>query len=237
MASPSLAREVAADGIRVNCVCPGSAAPPCRNASRLGAKMRGMRPEEVLEDYVGQTPLGRSRSRRKWRRQCLFLASDLAGFVTGEALNISAACGWTEEQSSCRASHAPSCRISSGRLLVDDPDAAPVDPARQLHRQLTPTDPPRSDGRVHELRRHLRALPVHDVVRKQPPVALAATAISLRSRRSSPMPSPVQHGRDELRLACSAARCCRRSCGSAAVRHVPRHGTHAEPGGARHRAH
>jgi meso-butanediol dehydrogenase / (S,S)-butanediol dehydrogenase / diacetyl reductase len=86
----ALAREVAADGIRVNCVCPGFVRTSMQEREvAWEAKMRGMRPEEVLEDYVGQTPLGRLQEPEDVAAAVLFLASDLAGFVTGEALNIS----------------------------------------------------------------------------------------------------------------------------------------------------
>ena len=50
----ALAREVAADGIRVNCVCPGFVRTSMQEREvAWEAKMRGMRPEAVLDDYVG----------------------------------------------------------------------------------------------------------------------------------------------------------------------------------------
>ena len=47
-----------------------------------------MTPEAVLDEYVGQTPLGRLEEPEDVAEAVLFLASDLAGFMTGEALNV-----------------------------------------------------------------------------------------------------------------------------------------------------
>ncbi len=84
-----LAREVAGAGIRVNCVCPGFVR-TAMQARELEweAELRGMTPMTVLEDYVAQTPLGRIEEPEDVANAVLYLASDLSGFVTGEALNV-----------------------------------------------------------------------------------------------------------------------------------------------------
>ena len=86
----SLAKEVAADGIRVNCVCPGYVRTSMQERE-IGweAKLRGMTPEAVLAEYVALTPLGRLEEPEDVAGAVLFLASDLSRFITGEALNVS----------------------------------------------------------------------------------------------------------------------------------------------------
>ena len=45
-------------------------------------------PKAVIDEYVSLTPLGRLEEPEDVAKTVLFLASDLAGFVTGEALNV-----------------------------------------------------------------------------------------------------------------------------------------------------
>lgn len=85
----ALAREAAPSGIRVNCVCPGYVRTAMQEREVVWeAKLRNMSAEAVVADYVGQTPLGLLEEPEDVARVVLFLASDLAGFVTGEALNV-----------------------------------------------------------------------------------------------------------------------------------------------------
>src|SRR5215470_5543206 len=85
----SLAKEVGGDGIRVNCVCPGYVRTSMQDREIVWeAKLRGMTPEAVRQEYVSLTPLGRIEEPEDVARAVLFLASDLAGFITGEALNV-----------------------------------------------------------------------------------------------------------------------------------------------------
>jgi NAD(P)-dependent dehydrogenase (short-subunit alcohol dehydrogenase family) len=84
-----LAREVARDGIRVNCVCPGFVRTAMQTREvEWEAKLRRMTPEKVRAEYVDQTPLGRLEEPEDVANAVLYLASDLSGFVTGEALNV-----------------------------------------------------------------------------------------------------------------------------------------------------
>lgn len=85
----ALAREVADDGIRVNCVCPGFVRTSMQEREvAWEAKLRGMTETEVIADYVGLTPLGRLEEPEDVANTVLYLASDLSGFVTGEAINV-----------------------------------------------------------------------------------------------------------------------------------------------------
>ena len=52
------------------------------------AELRGMSEAAVVADYVGQTPLGRLEEPEDVAKTVLFLASDLSGFITGEAINV-----------------------------------------------------------------------------------------------------------------------------------------------------
>jgi NAD(P)-dependent dehydrogenase (short-subunit alcohol dehydrogenase family) len=85
----SLAREVAGHGIRVNCVCPGFVRTSMQDREVIWeAKLRGMTPEAVREEYLALTPLGRLEEPEDVADAVVFLASDAARFVTGEALNV-----------------------------------------------------------------------------------------------------------------------------------------------------
>jgi NAD(P)-dependent dehydrogenase (short-subunit alcohol dehydrogenase family) len=85
----SLAKEVGADGIRANCVCPGyvRTAMQERELAWEGA-LRGMTPEAVRAEYVSLTPLGRIEEPEDVADVVLFLASDLSRFMTGEAVCV-----------------------------------------------------------------------------------------------------------------------------------------------------
>jgi NAD(P)-dependent dehydrogenase (short-subunit alcohol dehydrogenase family) len=86
----SLAKEVAAEGIRVNCVCPGYVRTSMQaRETDWEAKLRGMTPEAVRAEYVGLTPMARLEEPEDVADAVLFLASDLSRFITGEALNVS----------------------------------------------------------------------------------------------------------------------------------------------------
>ncbi len=85
----SLAKEVAPHGIRVNCVCPGFVRTAMQEREIVWeATLRGMTPDAVRAEYVALTPLGRIEEAEDVADTVVFLASDLARFVTGEALNV-----------------------------------------------------------------------------------------------------------------------------------------------------
>jgi len=85
----SLAKEVAARGIRVNAVCPGFVRSGMQDREiRWEAQLRGMEPEAVRREYVSLTPLGRIEEPEDVAETVVFLASDLARFITGESVNV-----------------------------------------------------------------------------------------------------------------------------------------------------
>jgi meso-butanediol dehydrogenase/(S,S)-butanediol dehydrogenase/diacetyl reductase len=86
----ALAREVAPAGIRVNCVCPGFVATSMQERELVWeAELRGMTVDAVRDEYVALTPLGRIETPEDVADAVVFLCSDLARFITGEALNLS----------------------------------------------------------------------------------------------------------------------------------------------------
>jgi NAD(P)-dependent dehydrogenase (short-subunit alcohol dehydrogenase family) len=86
----ALAREVAEHGIRVNCVCPGFVRTSMQHREvAWEATLRGMDEDAVRDEYVSLTPLGRLEEPEDVADAVVFLASDAARFITGEALNLS----------------------------------------------------------------------------------------------------------------------------------------------------
>ncbi len=85
----ALAREHAKDGIRVNAVCPGFVATPMQDREiEWEAELLGVAPNEVLQSYVDQTPLGRLETPEDVAGVVTFLASEDACFMTGQAINV-----------------------------------------------------------------------------------------------------------------------------------------------------
>ncbi len=85
----ALARELAPRGIRVNAVCPGFVRTGMQEREVLWeAELRGMTPEAVRADYVAQTPLGRLEEPEDVAGLVVFLLSDSARFMTGQAVNV-----------------------------------------------------------------------------------------------------------------------------------------------------
>ena len=85
----TLALEVAAQGILVNAVCPGIIETPMKHRERIeGGAIRGMTAQEVLEEDNSQVPLGRTGTPQDVANVVLFLASPLASYMTGQAINV-----------------------------------------------------------------------------------------------------------------------------------------------------
>lgn len=78
----SLARELGPSNIRVNAVAPGV----------TETDMVKALPEPVVEGIVSQIPLGRVGKPEDIANAFLFLASDMASYVTGEVLSVDGAC-------------------------------------------------------------------------------------------------------------------------------------------------
>jgi NAD(P)-dependent dehydrogenase (short-subunit alcohol dehydrogenase family) len=83
----ALALEWAPHGVRVNCVAPAYVRTPL-------VEPVFKRPE-LMEEILRRTPLGRVAEPREIAGPVLFLASDLASYVTGQTLFVDG--GWTAE--------------------------------------------------------------------------------------------------------------------------------------------
>jgi len=85
----ALARELAGEGIRVNAVCPGFVKTSMQTREiEWEAKLRGVTSEQVIADYVAQTPLGRLETPEDVADVVVFLCSDAARFMTGQGINV-----------------------------------------------------------------------------------------------------------------------------------------------------
>jgi NAD(P)-dependent dehydrogenase (short-subunit alcohol dehydrogenase family) len=85
----ALARELAPNGIRVNAVCPGFVKTSMQSREvEWEAELRGITPEQVIADYVSQTPLGRLEEPEDVAEVVVFLCSDGARFMTGQGINV-----------------------------------------------------------------------------------------------------------------------------------------------------
>lgn len=76
--SKSLAKEVAARGITVNCVAPGF----------IETAMTDVLSDDIKEKLLGGIPAGRLGSSNDIAAACLYLASDEASYVTGQTLHV-----------------------------------------------------------------------------------------------------------------------------------------------------
>jgi meso-butanediol dehydrogenase / (S,S)-butanediol dehydrogenase / diacetyl reductase len=85
----ALARELAPHKIRVNAVCPGFVKTGMQSREVIWeAQLRGLTPEQVVADYVAQTPLGRLEEPEDVADVIVFLCSDAARFMTGQGVNV-----------------------------------------------------------------------------------------------------------------------------------------------------
>ncbi|MBO1078771.1 SDR family NAD(P)-dependent oxidoreductase [Roseomonas haemaphysalidis] len=84
MLSRSLALAHAPEGIRVNCVCPGSIETPMLDATFAAAAD----PAARMAEFRARHPLGRFGQAREVADTVLFLLGEGAGFVTGVSLPV-----------------------------------------------------------------------------------------------------------------------------------------------------
>jgi len=80
----SLARELAPEGIRVNCICPGGTDTPLLR----GYLRTAPSPDERLAELAARSPMGRLARPEEVAAAALFLVSDEASYVTGVALPV-----------------------------------------------------------------------------------------------------------------------------------------------------
>jgi meso-butanediol dehydrogenase/(S,S)-butanediol dehydrogenase/diacetyl reductase len=88
--SKALAGELAPDGTTVNCVCPGGV-----TATQMGEQVlnwlsakTAMSRDELLAERAKNVPVGRMQTTADVVGAVIFLISDAASYITGEALNI-----------------------------------------------------------------------------------------------------------------------------------------------------
>ena len=84
----SLGRDHAADGIRVNAVCPHEINTPML---RSGFERRGLDPQKAVEDLNKTVPLGHVAEPEEIADVMVFLASDEARYIAGETVEVTGA--------------------------------------------------------------------------------------------------------------------------------------------------
>lgn len=84
-----MAIELARDNILVNAVCPGIVETEMKwRERREGAALRGMTPEAIYAEDCSQVLLGRTAQPADVAGVVAFLASPLAAYMTGQAINV-----------------------------------------------------------------------------------------------------------------------------------------------------
>jgi meso-butanediol dehydrogenase/(S,S)-butanediol dehydrogenase/diacetyl reductase len=86
----SLAKELATDQITVNAYCPGIVGTDmwAYNDREWGKLLGDYAPGELMAEWVAGIPLGRAGTNDDVADLLLFLASDAAGYITGQSINI-----------------------------------------------------------------------------------------------------------------------------------------------------
>jgi sorbitol-6-phosphate 2-dehydrogenase len=87
----SIALELAEYGVRANAVCPGNLLDSPLWVDSLYAqyaKKWGITEEEVRQKYIDQVPMKRGCTYDDVTNVIVFLASDQAGYMTGQAINV-----------------------------------------------------------------------------------------------------------------------------------------------------
>lgn len=84
-----LALELANDNIRVNCFCPGSVMTDMtRREAQWAAERNGGKAADYIELWEKAIPLGRYATPDDIANVAVFLASEMAEYMTGQAVNI-----------------------------------------------------------------------------------------------------------------------------------------------------
>jgi meso-butanediol dehydrogenase/(S,S)-butanediol dehydrogenase/diacetyl reductase len=88
--SQSLAKELAADRIRVNCYCPGIVETEmwAYNDTEWGRRLGDYQPGELIAEWISDIPLQRPAAVADVANLLLFLASDAGSYITGQAINV-----------------------------------------------------------------------------------------------------------------------------------------------------
>ncbi len=87
--SQAFAKEVAKNGITVNCYCPGVVATDMWEDIDLSlSKYNGLKKGESIQKFIDQIPLGRVQTPEDVAGLVAYLASPDANYMTGQAINI-----------------------------------------------------------------------------------------------------------------------------------------------------
>ncbi len=86
----SLAKELAKDNVRVNAYCPGIVRTDMwdYNDREWGRRLGDYAPGELIQEWIDDIPLKRPAEAADIANLLLFLASDAAEYITGQAVNI-----------------------------------------------------------------------------------------------------------------------------------------------------
>lgn len=84
-----MALELAPYNIKVNAICPGIVETDMKRRERvLGANLRNMEPEDIRAEDYSQVPLGKTADPQDIANIVMFMASNYADYMTGQALNV-----------------------------------------------------------------------------------------------------------------------------------------------------
>jgi len=89
----TLSNEVAADGVTVNSLLPGyTRTDRVVELADHKASVGGVRPDEIVRQWEAEIPMRRIGEPREFAALAAFLASDRAGYITGQSIAIDG--GW-----------------------------------------------------------------------------------------------------------------------------------------------
>ena len=80
--SKSMAKEIGSRNIRCNVIAPGF----------IETEMTGALDEEVVKKWVENIPLKRAGSTEDIANTCVYLASDMSAYVTGQVISVCGEC-------------------------------------------------------------------------------------------------------------------------------------------------
>ena len=86
----SLAKELAAEGITVNAICPGIVVTEmwAYNDAAWGKLLGDYRPGELMAEWIEAIPMKRAGTAEEVAGLVTFLASDDAAYITGQTINV-----------------------------------------------------------------------------------------------------------------------------------------------------